>query len=99
MIEPSSRNKLPWSGERRKAAVELFHKGLSPTRIAQHLGGVSGDSVRRMLHAANAMSADNVAMRAAKGVKTKTLNTDASPPERLALRRFSWDQDNGLNNG
>ena len=99
MIEPSSRNKLPWTEERRKAAIDLFQKGLSPTAIGNRLGGTSGDSVRRMLHRADAMSADNVAMRAAKGVKTKTLNTDASPPERLALRRFSWDQDNGLNNG
>lgn len=96
MTEPSSRNKVPWSGERRKTAVELFKKGLSPTRIAKALGGTSGDSVRRMLHAAQAMSAESVAARAAKGAKTKTLNTDASPPERLALRRFSWEQDNGL---
>lgn len=27
------------------------------------------------------------------GAKTKTLRLDHSPPERLALKRFSWEQE------
>lgn len=108
MIEPSSVNRLEWTEERKAEAIRLFSSGLSASLVAKRLKGISRNAVLGMLHRAGALNKKSAEStrdrllkeaRAAKGARKKAMHFEPSPPERLALRRFSWDQDNGLNNG
>lgn len=92
-----------WSDDRKAAGLALFAKGLSATEVARKLGNTNRNAVLGMLHRAGALNESRaavgreralIAARAAKGAKTKTLNTDASPPGNLSLPKFSWEDPN-----
>ena len=93
-------NTEEWTPARVAKLRELKSRNYSAAQIAKALGGTTRCAVIGKLHqqgltrdAVKANGGGKMAARPNKGVKTKALAIEVSPPELLTPRRFSWEAD------
>lgn len=94
-------NTDPWTPERTSEALKLRRQGKSAREIAKIIGGTTRSAViGKMFRDAptpkkKVVVSDMMANSPNQGVKTKALRVDVSDPQRLAVRRFSWEAESG----
>lgn len=85
-----------WTPERTAEMTRLRRAGNNAAEIARRLGGTNRRAVAKKLNAMGLAGNGRIPTLSEtsidRGIKTKTLSIDVSPPEVLRPRRFSWEQ-------